>query len=218
MDIKVDSKTIIVFDLDDTLYNEIDFLKSAYIEIAKKYENENWQNLYVKMFSLFRNNKDVFEYLHQNYNVAKSTLITAYREHKPKIELFEGVQETLEKIKKNKGKIGLITDGRKKTQSNKIDALGLTHYLDCIVISEEIGTEKPHKNNYKFLESEFGKGKYYYIADNIKKDFISPNVMGWETIGVIDNGLNIHNDAYLYQDKKYQPKIFISSYLDLIIS
>ena len=28
------SENVVVFDLDDTLYNEIDFLKSAYLEIA----------------------------------------------------------------------------------------------------------------------------------------------------------------------------------------
>ena len=28
-------KLVVVFDLDDTLYKEIEFLKSAYVEIAK---------------------------------------------------------------------------------------------------------------------------------------------------------------------------------------
>ena len=218
MDITVDNKTIIVFDLDDTLYNEIEFLKSAYREIAQNLEKENWPSLYIKMFSLYRNKIDVFEFIHKHYKVAKSTLITEYREHKPDIKLFEGVLETLQKIKKNKGKIGLITDGRQKTQTNKIEALGLTPFLDCIVISQEIGTEKPHQNNYKILESTFGKGAYYYIGDNLKKDFITPNALGWNTIGIMDNGLNIHNDAYLYQGEKYSPKVFISSYLDLSIT
>ena len=217
MDIKVDAKTIIVFDLDDTLYNEIEFLKSAYKEIAQNLEKENWQSLYITMFSLYRNKIDVFAFMQKHYKVAKSTLIKEYREHKPNIKLFEGVLETMQKIKKNKGKIGLITDGRQKTQTNKIEALGLTPFLDCIVISEEIGSEKPHEKNYKLIESKFGKGTYYYIADNFKKDFISPNIMGWETIGIIDNGLNIHNDAYLYQDKKYRPKKIISSFKELII-
>lgn len=218
MDIKVNPKTIIVFDLDDTVYNEIEFLKSAYLEIAQKLEKENWYALYVNMFSLYRNKKDVFEFIYKHYKVAKSTLITEYREHKPNIQLFEGVLEKLQEIKKNHGKIGLITDGRKITQTNKIQALGLSPFLDCTVISQELGTEKPHQNNYKILESTFGKGTYYYIADNLKKDFITPNALGWKTIGLIDNGLNIHSDAYLFQEKKYQPMKYITSFSDLKIT
>jgi putative hydrolase of the HAD superfamily len=217
MDIKVDQNTIIVFDLDDTLYNEIEFLKSAYLEIAQQLENENWRFLYAQMISMYRNNMDVFGYISQQYNIPKTDLMSWYREHKPNIALFKGALETIKEIKKNNGKIGLITDGRKITQTNKIEALGLVPYLDCTVISEEIGTEKPHLNNYKFMETTFGKGSYHYIADNLKKDFLTPNALGWNTVGLIDNGLNIHKDAYLYEEIKYQPKTYIISLMDLDI-
>ena len=136
MDIKVDQNTIIVFDLDDTLYNEIEYLKSAYLEIAQQLENKNWRALYAQMISMYRNSKDVFGYLSEQYNTSKSTLIKSYREHQPAIKLFNGALETLQKIKKKDGKIGLITDGRKITQTNKIKALGLLPLLDCTVISE----------------------------------------------------------------------------------
>lgn len=217
MDIKVDQNTIIVFDLDDTLYNEIEFLKSAYLEIAQQVQNEKWRVLYAQMISMYRNNMDVFGYISEQYNTPKSTLINSYREHQPAITLFNGALETLQLIKKKDGKIGLITDGRKITQTNKIKALGLLPFIDCTVISEEFGTEKPHLNNYKHLEKKFGKGSYHYIADNVKKDFITPNVIGWNTIGLIDNGLNIHKDSYLYKEKKYQPKAYITSFLELNI-
>lgn len=217
MDIKVDLNTIIVFDLDDTLYNEIEYLKSAYMEIAKNLGNEDWHPLYVQMISLYRNNKNVFDELMERYNVPKLDLLSMYRDHIPKIKLFDGAIETIEKIKLHNGKIGLITDGRITTQYNKIKALGLLPYLDHIVISEEIGTEKPHLNNYKIMEETFGKGSYHYIADNLKKDFITPNTIGWNTIGLIDNGLNIHIDAYLYEERKYQPKAYITSLLELNI-
>lgn len=217
MDIKVDQNTIIVFDLDDTLYNEMEFLKSAYTEIAQEIEKQNWHVLYIQMLSLYRNRKDVFEFVAASYNVPKIELISRYRNHKPNIKLFNGALETLKSIKNNNAKIGLITDGRKTTQTNKINALGLLPYLDCIVISEEFGTEKPHLKNFKHMEETFGKGSYHYIADNLKKDFITPNTIGWNTIGLIDNGLNVHTDAHLYIEKKYQPKAYITSYLELNI-
>ena len=217
MDIKVDQNTVVVFDLDDTLYNEIEYLKSAYLEIAQQLENKNWRALYAQMISMYRNSKDVFGYLSEQYDTSKSTLITSYRKHKPAITLFNGAMETLQLIKNKNGKIGLITDGRKITQTNKIKALGLLPFLDCTVISEEFGTEKPHPNNFKHMEKTFGKGSYHYIADNLKKDFLTPNAIGWNTIGLIDNGLNIHNEAHLFVEKKYQPKAYITSFLELNI-
>ncbi|MEG3658565.1 HAD family hydrolase [Arenibacter palladensis] len=218
MDIKIDHKTVIVFDLDDTLYNEIEYLKSAYLEIAQKLDKENYLPLYAHMFSLFRNNKNVFDFLSEQFKVSKSQLLTDYRAHKPKIKLFDGALSILKNIKKYNGKIGLITDGRTTTQTNKIHALGLSPLLDQIVISEEIGSEKPHPNNFKVFESRYGKASYYYIADNIKKDFLTPNALGWRSIGLIDNGLNMHSDRYLYLDKEYQPQNMIISLSDLNIS
>ena len=217
MDIKVDHKTIIVFDLDDTLYNEMEFLKSAYLEIAKNLDKEGYLSLYAHMLSLFRNNINVFDFVSKRYKISKSQLLADYRGHIPNIKLFDGVLPILENIKKNNGKIGLITDGRKKTQTLKIQALGLSPYLDQIVISEEIGTEKPHPNNYKLIESNFGEGSYYYIADNLRKDFIAPNDLGWNTIGLIDNGLNMHSDRYLYLEEKNQPHNLIITISDLEI-
>ncbi len=217
MDIKVDHKTIIVFDLDDTLYNEMEFLKSAYLVIAKNLDKERYLSLYAHMLSLFRNNVNVFDFVSERYKISKSKLLADYRGHIPNIKLFDGALTMLENIKKNNGKIGLITDGRKKTQTHKIQALGLLPYLDQIVISEEIGTEKPHPNNYKLIESNFGEGTYYYIADNLRKDFIAPNDLGWNTIGLIDNGLNMHSDRYLYLEEKHQPHNLIITLSDLQI-
>lgn len=63
MDLKVDSQMVVVFDLDDTLYNEMDYLRSVYMSIAKNLDLDNWQSLFSKMFSLFRSKKDVFEFV-----------------------------------------------------------------------------------------------------------------------------------------------------------
>ena len=61
MDIKVNNNTVIVFDLDDTLYNELDYLKSAYQHIAQQLEPKDWKSLYVLMLSFYRCKKNVFD-------------------------------------------------------------------------------------------------------------------------------------------------------------
>lgn len=208
MDIKVNNKTVVVFDLDDTLYNEISYLQSAYQEIAQKVDANKWEMLYARMFSLYRCGENVFQFISKQYSIDVQELISHYRNHVPNIEPFKGVSTLLKDINKAEGKIGLITDGRSRTQRNKLESLGLIKYFDEIIISEEIGSEKPNEANYKAIEKAFPDCLYYYIADNIRKDFIAPNRLGWESIGVIDNGLNIHFDGHKYMKDTHMPKHF----------
>ncbi|ALJ06523.1 hypothetical protein APS56_15885 [Pseudalgibacter alginicilyticus] len=217
MDITVNENTVLVFDLDDTLYNEIDFLRSAYTEISKQLNPDNWELLFVNMFSRYRQQLNVFNFLSETYAVPKNQLIESYRNHKPLIKPKKNVITVFEKIRKNNGKIAIITDGRSTTQKQKIKALNIEPFLDLIIISEETGFEKPHKNNFQLVETKFKNCKYYYIADNFRKDFITPNELGWKTVGLIDSGLNIHNDAYKYVEEKHSPNHLIFSFQDLNI-
>lgn len=217
MDIKVNEQTVIVFDLDDTLYNEMDYLRSAYISIAKNLDPENWRFLFSKMFSLFRSKEDVFEFVSKKYGFEKSELIATYRSHKPELHLFDGVMSVIKRIKENNGKIGIITDGRKNTQRVKLDALGITSLVDKIIISEEVGSEKPEERNYLLIEEAFPNHSYLYMADNLRKDFISPNKLGWNSIGLADNGLNMHYDSHLYYNENCKPKHFVTSFKEINI-
>jgi len=205
MDIRINKNTVLVFDLDDTLYNEIDYLKSAYISIAKELEPKSWQLLYARLFSMYRNKIDVFNYLVDTYTIEKSYLLQKYRNHIPNIKPFENVITIFETIKNHHGKIAIVTDGRKVTQTNKVEKLGLINYLDKLIISEEIGTEKPDRQNFELVEVFFQAETYYYIADNFKKDFITPKKMGWQTIGLLDSGLNIHSNAQTYYSEEFIP-------------
>jgi len=217
MDIRVDNTKAIVFDLDDTLYNEIEYLKSAYFDIATHLDQKNWKPLYAKMFSLYRSRKDVFGYLTENYPVDKELLLARYRGHKPKIQLFEGAGALLEAIKRNEGWVGIITDGRSVTQRNKIQALGIEKSVDHIVISEEIGSEKPDRRNYEVLSQKFPANEFVYIGDNLRKDFIVPNQMGWTTIGLMDNGLNVHKDCFRFMEEGYMPHSFVRALKEIRI-
>ncbi len=217
MDIKVNKKTIIVFDLDDTLYNELDYLKSAYRSIAKYLEPIKWKPLYASMFSMYRSHMNVFEHLCATYKINSTILIEMYRNHKPDIVLFDGVLDLFIAIKSKKGRIGIITDGRGLTQRAKIESLNILDLLDHIVISDEVGSEKPATANYRAIENNFLGFQYYYMADNLKKDFITPNFLGWKTVGLLDNGKNIHYQSHEYMDLEHQPQEFIFSFSEINI-
>ena len=215
MDIKVNVDTTIVFDLDDTLYKEIDFLKSAYREIARSLVKENWQQLYGYMFALYRERENVFTIISKKYGVATQKLIDQYRSHKPFLSLTEGASGLIEAIKEKGGKLAVLTDGRSVTQINKVRALGIYDIIDKLFISEELGSEKPSENNFMAVEDHFPSKHYFYIADNLKKDFVTANIRGWHTIGLIDNGLNIHFSSQYYLKKDHLPQHSIISLQEL---
>ena len=147
----------------------------------------------------------------------KEKLIEIYRNHFPDLSLNKGVIDLFEEIKKRGGRIALITDGRSVTQRNKIKALKIEKYFDYISISEEIGYEKPLSVPFKKVENIFKSKDYVYIADNIKKDFIMPNELGWNSIELIDNGKNIHSNSFKYIDTLYRAKNSVFNLLEIKI-
>jgi putative hydrolase of the HAD superfamily len=192
---------VIVFDLDDTLYKEIDFLKSGYKAICESLKLD----IYDDMISLYFDNKNVFEEIIYKYNIqiSREKLLEIYREHKPNIQLEIEIENVLKYLKRKGYIIGIVTDGRSISQRNKIEALGLTNFLDKIIISEEIGSEKPNLLNFTPFH-EYKADQYAYIGDNINKDFYGPNQLGWQTIQLLDDGRNIKR-AINQSEKGYLP-------------
>jgi putative hydrolase of the HAD superfamily len=196
-------KYVVVLDLDDTLYNEIDFLKSAFQEIASCISdeiNKPSKLIFSEMMEYYENGLNVFDEIITLNNLKKvntGDMLNIYRNHKPAIKLTNSAHNVLLNIKNEAFKVGLITDGRSIQQRNKITALGLADYFDDIIISEEFGSEKPNINNFKYFEKKYGHTyKYVYVGDNVKKDFMAPNSLGWITICLLDNGKNIHKQSF----------------------
>lgn len=202
------NKKTIVFDLDDTLVLEIDYLKSAFREIAKDLDPDN-KNLFELMFGWYTKKENVFFNLVNLYkNTSVLDLKNQYRNHFPNFNSYYQNRELLLELKNQGHFLGLITDGYSVTQRNKIRALGMESLFDLIVISEELGTEKPNEANYNAFH-KFGTKDYYYIGDNVSKDFITPNKLGWTSICVIDNGENIHSQNFNF-GIEYLPKYKIN--------
>lgn len=202
---------VICFDLDDTLYKEIDYLKSAYREIAEYAAGQctgcsDSVNIlaikaYDRMLDAYREGQNTFEELNKflGLKLPISDYLYIYRNHKPKIVLSEDVVQTLDELQAEGVRIGLITDGRSVQQRNKIEALGLSRWIDekDMVISEEFGSEKPALANYEFFMKRYPEcHDFIYVGDNLMKDFIAPNTLGWQTVCLKDDGRNIHRQNF----------------------
>lgn len=212
MAITINTKSIIIFDLDDTLHKEKAYLKSAFREISDKLRAEVGKDVFANMMQLYHAGEEVFGTIIEEYNIqesSKSDLLSIYREHQPNFKLEPDVADKLSEIKKQKIPTGLITDGRSLTQRNKLKGLGLTDYFDEILISEEFGSEKPNPKNFEYMQNKLKGENYIYIGDNIQKDFIAPNRLGWKTICLLGNGDNIHPQNFEDIDKKVKEPTFV---------
>lgn len=204
----------VVFDLDDTLYKEVDFLKSAYREIARQIGQPEAYDL---MWKTWRNHGDAFDVLLKSCCISmnKADLLEIYRYHQPEIGLSDGVRGFLESACEAGMYIGIITDGRVRTQMNKMRALDILKYIlpEDIIISEAFGSEKPNLKNFAhFMKRD---QDCIYIADNPQKDFLAPNLLGWKTVCLLDDGRNIH-PQYFDLPKEYLPQQCIKDFSNVV--
>lgn len=215
---------VVCFDLDDTLYKEIDYLKSAYREIAG-YAAEHCHGCsvpvtvlvhkaYEVMLAAYHEGLNAFEELNKflGLSLPVGDYLYIYRNHKPRIALTEDVVQTMDALKAEGVRIGLITDGRSVQQRNKIVSLGLGRWIDekDMVISEVFGSEKPALANYEYFMKHYPEcHDFTYVGDNPRKDFSAPNALGWKTICLKDDGRNIHRQEVEGLEGDMMPMLWI---------
>lgn len=178
----------VIFDLDDTLYQEKDYVKSGYKEIAEHFPEI--ENMFEKLWNAFKQKKNPIDYVlmqegcYSQENLEKALYI--YRSHKPDIKLSTGVREMMQRIRETK-KVGIITDGRPEGQRAKLEALGLNQLVDEVIITDELGGvkyRKPNDKAFKIMQNRLNIPfeRMIYVGDNLKKDFTAPKQLGMQTI------------------------------------
>ena len=217
MQIKINPDLFFVFDLDDTLFSEIEFLRSGYRHISEKISNVTQQDIYNEMLRRYDDNENVFQWItetfgEKNQEITKEFLLKEYREHYPIISLDRGAERFLEQVNEAGIPCGLITDGRSVTQRNKLKALNILGVFDEVIISEEFGSEKPSLKNYQVFENKYPGREFYFFGDNTSKDFVVPLQLGWVTVCLRNPGTNIHKQDFLNFP---QPQYVISSFEEI---
>jgi len=209
--------SVIVFDLDDTLYKEKNYQISGFREVSN-YLKKNYKikNSYNFMLSCMKKKKNVLEELCVKFDLNRSilkSLIWVYRLHKPKIYLKKSIKNTLKKLEKSCAGVVILTDGRSITQRLKLSALGIA-YLP-FYISEDYNDTKPSLKRFKLIMKEFSARDFIYIGDNPSKDFIAPKKLKWFTIGIRGDKNNIHPQKFSNK-KSSQPDFWIEKLQDIL--
>ena len=191
-----DSIKGVVFDLDDTLYNEKQYVRSGFEAVGDYLKKRDAAD---EMWNYFVDHLSAIDtYLEKNnLSEKKDQCLEIYRGHKPEITLIDGVVELLAYLRKKNIKIGIITDGRPTGQRNKIEALGLEKMVDDIIVTDELGGEqfrKPCDIAFRIMQRRWRIPfeQILYVGDNADKDFQAPRQLGmqWQ---LINNGQGLYS-------------------------
>lgn len=208
----------LVLDLDDTLYKEADYVASGLTYVEDVLQQLYNIKLDDTLFNIWRNHPNIFDFVCEHHNlsaVVKDELISLYRYHTPEIHLSHDSKFFIEQYEPLLGAICILTDGRSLTQRLKLRALGIERFE--AYISSEYDSCKPEKLRFELIQSKFSFcKKFIYIGDNIQKDFIAPNELGWTSICIRDSGNNIYSQNEIFhQGDLRQPQIWVNSFSDI---
>ncbi len=191
-------KKVIVFDLDDTLYDEMSFVRSGFRAVSRTLETRygiSGHEAYEYMVEVLNasGRGKVFDEMLIRFGLRASKYVKeclqTYRQHLPEIRLHEDAARCLNRLAAHP--IYIVTDGNKLVQQSKISALGLdndTRIKKCF-ITRRYGIHREKPSTYCFLRiaelEQVAAQNITYIGDNPRKDFVGIKPQGFRTIRVI---------------------------------
>jgi putative hydrolase of the HAD superfamily len=184
----------VVFDLDDTLFAERQYVLSGFRAVAAWLDVRHG----VAEGQAFSELRDLFEsgvrlntfdqWLSARGltdSIAATSMVEVYRNHVPSISPAPGIGELLERLGGSL-RLGLVSDGHARVQRAKLEALGLGRHFGAVVFSDELGREhwKPSPRPFEVVTELLGvaAAEAVYVADNPTKDFIGARSIGMSTV------------------------------------
>ena len=186
---------VIVFDLDDTLYEELSFVRSGFravadylspiigIAPAQICEGLNAE-LLVRREQVF--DRFLFKRGIKSKKIIKDC-VSVYRGHEPSLTLFPEARHCLARLHEHP--IYIVTDGNQIVQRKKFYALGLDLLVRRCYFTYAHGLHRRKPSPYCFEKicdlERVAPSSVVYIADNPHKDFVGIKPLGFQTIRVL---------------------------------
>lgn len=186
---------VIVFDLDDTLYEDLTYVLSGFRVVSTFLSTvlhkdpdeifaELKKELEVKRGEVF--NRFLLKEGAYTKGLVKKCL-SLYRGHHPTIKLFPDAEECLNQLKRFP--LYVVTDGNRSVQKSKCEALGLPLRVKKCLCTSAYGLKYAKPSPYCFQKicqwEKTVPQKVVYIADNPYKDFVGIKPLGFKTIRLL---------------------------------
>lgn len=185
----------VVFDLDDTLYLERDYVRSGIQAVGGWLLKQSGIDGFADLaLELWRDGQRsfLFDTALSRLGVDSgpemiASLVDVYRSHDPQIALAADAATFL--TDPGDYQLALISDGTAIAQRRKVAALQLEQFaLNPLILTAELGNGfgKPHSRAFHLVEAVHGSppAAIVYVADNPAKDFVAPLALGWRTIQI----------------------------------
>lgn len=184
----------VVFDLDDTLIFERDYVRSGFLHVARNVANADVasDDAFAFLWDAFSRGErgDLFDRLLAYFPSLADThsvpqLVDQYRTHAPDLSFAPGMHSIIKDLD-GTAKLALISDGPLVSQQAKVNALNLDAHIPLRILTDRWGRDywKPHHRAFHTVASQLAcpPEELLFVADNPTKDFITPKRLGWQTI------------------------------------
>lgn len=195
-----------VFDIDDTLYLERDYVRSGFEAVGQFLSTElRVEGFAEQAWAAFEAGRrgNTFDVVLSRLGVSDvaeiiARLVGIYRAHTPTISLLDDAKVLVDQLRNAGISLAVITDGPQESQAAKAAALGVASWADPVILTSRLGQNyhKPSRLPFKMVQDHFGmEGRdCVYVADNPHKDFAGPKELGWRTVRV-RRPLGLHFDV-----------------------
>ena len=105
---------------------------------------------------------------------------------------FEATEKLCEYLH-SKYKVGIVTNGIKEVQHSRIENSTIVKYIDKIIISDEVGVNKPDKRIFEYAMNYFeimDKSEVIMIGDSLGAD-----IKGGQNAGIDTCWVNLRNNV-----------------------
>lgn len=188
---------VLVFDLDDTLYDERTYVESGFRAVAELGAREfglDRDESFTQMIEILdrEGRGAVFDrWLEQHGALCASMVrecVRLYRHHTPTLTL-DAIANSLLRQLAASHRLYVVTDGHNVVQAKKVAALGLEVLVEKVYITHRYGIRRAKPSTYCFEKIKQRErcrwNEMVYVGDNPAKDFVNLKPLGVHTVRVL---------------------------------
>lgn len=165
----------LAFDLDDTLYDESDYVLAGLATVAESFA-PRWDvpvaqlQAFFEEYFLQQGREHIFDHALEALAVPVESatidaMVACYRAQCPQLATYQGVSAVLDLLAKD-FRLVLVTDGLPTMQRNKVEGLGIANHFEQIVYCWEHDAAKPDSTGYRLAIGEETLADAVIIGDH----------------------------------------------------